>query len=245
MVAPRHRPARGFTLVGMIIIFTVMAILISAAMPIWSKVIQRDKEEELIFRGMQYAEAIRIFQLRNGRYPLRLEELVTVRPRAIRQLWTDPMTDNGQWGLIYAQVAPGQKQGRGRRGRRGQGVAPQQQQPPSVGGSGPRQLGGEQGQRRAAVGTVPIIGVHSLSDEEALKSFFGGQVHRDWRFTADLVPVASLTPDTLSPVRASARWVGRAFRPGLGPAEGNTPEQSNPDSSRRGRRRRANRSGGG
>lgn len=242
MVETRRPAPSGFTLVGMIIIFTVMAVLLSAAMPIWSKVIQREREEELIFRGMQYAEAIRVFQLRNGRYPLRLEELVTVRPRAIRQLWTDPMTDDGQWGLIVAQTAPNQRQGR--RGRRGSGVAPEQQ-PQTFGGSGPRQLGGEQGQRRrSAVGTAPIIGVHSRSDDEALKSFFGGGKHSDWRFTAELVPVATLAPDTLSPVRASSRWVGRPYRPGLGPASGNTPGQSGQGPGNSNPRRRTNRSGG-
>ena len=242
MVDTCRRAPSGFTLVGMIIVFTVMAILISAAMPIWSKLIQRDKEEELIFRGMQYAEAIRVFQLRQGRYPLRLEELLTVEPRAIRQLWADPMIDDGQWGLVYGQTAPRQRQGR--RGRRGRGVAPQQQ-PQTFGGSGPRQLGGEQNQpRRAAVGTLPIIGVHSRSDEEAMKSFFGGGQHSDWQFTVDLVPVANLSPDTLSPVRANDRWVGRPFRPGLEPAQGTTPEQSGQGPASRGRRRRVNRSGG-
>lgn len=241
MVDNRRSAQTGFTLVGMIIIFTVMAVLVSAAMPIWSKVIQRDKEEELIFRGMQYAEAIRIFQLRNGRYPLRLEELSTVRPRSIRQLWTDPMTDDGQWGLIYAQTAPGQTQGR--RGRRGRGVAPEQQ-PQSFGGSGPRQLGGEKKRRRSAVGAAPIIGVHSRSDEEAMKSFFEGSKHSDWRFTADLVPIASLAPDTLNPVRANVRWVGRPFRSGLGPAGGNTPAQSGQGPGESNKRRRSNRSGG-
>ena len=122
MVRDRQAVSSGFTLVGVIIVFTVMTILLSVAMPIWSKMIQREREEELIFRGLQYAEAIRVFQLRNGRYPLRLEELVTVRPRSIRQLWKDPMTDSGEWGLIYAQAAPGQ--GRGRRGGQGRGVAP-------------------------------------------------------------------------------------------------------------------------
>ena len=243
MVGRRRSAPVGFTLVGMIIIFTVMAVVLSAAMPIWSKVIQREKEEELIFRGLQYAEAIRVFQIRNGRYPLRLEELLTVKPRTLRQLWPDPMTDDGQWGLIYAQATPGQKQGR--RGRRGRGVAPEQQQPQTFGGEGPRQLGGEQGQpRRSAVGTAPIVGVHSRSDEEALKSFFGGSKHSEWRFTADLIPVANLTPETLSPVRANARWVGRPFRPGLGPAAGYTPEEAKQGPGRGNRRRRSNRSGG-
>ena len=242
MVETRRSTQSGFTLVGMIIIFTVMTVLLSAAMPIWSKVIQREKEEELIFRGLQYAEAIRVFQLRNGRYPLRLEELSTVKPRAIRQLWTDPMSEDGQWGLIYAQTAPGKKQGR--RGRRGRGVAPEQQ-PRNLAGSGPRQLGGEAGQeRRSAVGTVPIVGVHSKSDEEALKSFFGGGKHSDWRFTADMVPVANLQPASLSPVRANARWVGRPFRPGLSPAEGNIPGQAGQRPGDQRKRRRTNRSGG-
>jgi len=242
MVRTRQPVGNGFTLVGMIVIFTVMAILVSAAMPIWSKIIQREKEEELIFRGLQYAEAIRVFQLRNGRYPLRLEELMTVRPRAIRQLWSDPLTESGQWGLIYAQTTPGQK--RGRRGRRGQGVAPEQQ-PQTFGGSGPRQLGGDNNRRRrSAVGTAPIVGVHSRSDEEALKSFLDGGKHSDWRFTADLVPVANLAPDSLSPIRANARWVGRPFRPGLGPASGNLPGQSGKPPAGRSSRKRANRNGG-
>jgi len=242
MVETRRSAQAGFTLVGMIVIFTVMAVLLSAAMPIWSKVIQREKEEELIFRGMQYAEAIRVFQLRNGRYPLRLEELSTVRPRAIRQLWTDPMSEDGKWGLIYAQTAPGKQQGR--RGRRGRGVAPEQE-PRNLAGSGPRQLGGETGQkRRSSVGAAPIVGVHSRSDEAALKSFFGGGKHSDWRFTADMVPAANLTPDTLSPVRANARWVGRPFRPGLSPADGNLPGQTGKGPGNRNSRRRTNRSGG-
>jgi len=245
MVRRRPRASSGFTLVGMIVIFTVMTVMLSAAMPMWSKIIQRDKEEELIFRGLQYAEAIRVFQLRNGRYPLRLEELVTVRPRSIRQLWTDPMTDNGEWGLIYAEAAPGRR--RSQRGQPTRGVAPQQE-PQTFGGSGPRSLGGEESslsQRgRAAQSVAPIMGVHSLSDEEAVKSFFGGSKHSDWRFTVDIVPVANLSPDTLSPVRANARWVGRPFRPGLAPAQGNTPEQSGQGPGRRAKRRRANRSGG-
>jgi type II secretory pathway pseudopilin PulG len=242
MVSKRQPAATGFTLVGMLIVFTVLTLLLSAAMPIWSKVIQREREEELIFRGLQYAEAIRVFQLRNGRYPLRLEELITVRPRSIRQLWKDPMTDDGEWGLVYAQADPSQ-----RRGRRGSGVAPEQQ-PQSFGGSAPQPLGGEESrpsrQTGSARAVAPIMGVHSLSDQEALKNVFGGGRHSDWRFTVNILPVANLMPDSLSPVRASARWVGRPFRPDLAPAQGNTPQSATEAPGSRPTRRRANRSGG-
>ena len=63
--------------------------------------IRREKEEELIFRGLQYAEAIRIFQIRFQRLPTTLKELRDVTPRSIRQLWKDPMTEDGEFAPIY------------------------------------------------------------------------------------------------------------------------------------------------
>ena len=78
--APR-RPAaargeQGYTLAVLIMMATVMSILVGAALPSWSKMIQRDKEEELIARGWQYAEAVRIFQNTFGRLPTTLDELI-------------------------------------------------------------------------------------------------------------------------------------------------------------------------
>ncbi|MGZ5431090.1 MAG: type II secretion system protein, partial [Thermoanaerobaculia bacterium] len=61
--------ARGYTLVALIVGLTVMAILIAAVLPMASAESQRDKEAELIFRGFQYAEGIRNFRRRYGRYP--------------------------------------------------------------------------------------------------------------------------------------------------------------------------------
>lgn len=64
---------------------------------------QREKERELVFRGLQYAEAIRVFYNRFQRFPLRLEELLTTRPRSVRQLWKDPLSDDGAWSVILAE----------------------------------------------------------------------------------------------------------------------------------------------
>lgn len=86
-----RRGAAGYSLVVLIMAVTVLNIMLAAALPKWSGMIQRDKEEELISRGWQYAEAIRVFQRRFQRYPLKLEELIKVKPRCIRQLWKDPM----------------------------------------------------------------------------------------------------------------------------------------------------------
>ena len=59
-----------FTAVVLIVVITLMHIALAAALPKWSTAIQREKEEEAIFRGLQYAEAIRVFKARFGRYNL-------------------------------------------------------------------------------------------------------------------------------------------------------------------------------
>ena len=103
----RSSPQAGYNLVMLMVLLTVLNIMIAASLPSWSSVIRREKEEELIFRGLQYAEAIRLFKNRFERDPVRLEELIEVQPRMIRKLWKDPMTEDGKWAMIPAQ-APGQ-----------------------------------------------------------------------------------------------------------------------------------------
>jgi type II secretory pathway pseudopilin PulG len=93
-------------MVALMVAVTILTILTAMALPVWSQQMQREKEEELIFRGWQYAEAIRVFQQRHGRLPTRLEELIEVEPRSIRQLWKDPMTEDGEWGIVV-QVGGG------------------------------------------------------------------------------------------------------------------------------------------
>ena len=97
----RKRSEAGYNMVMLIVALTVLNIMIAAMMPLMSTEIQREKEEELVFRGFQYAEAIRIFHLRFQRFPNKLEELIEIKPRCIRQLWKDPMTKDGKWGLIF------------------------------------------------------------------------------------------------------------------------------------------------
>ncbi|HSU82366.1 MAG TPA: hypothetical protein VLR69_08085, partial [Thermoanaerobaculia bacterium] len=105
---PRSRGGEaGYNMVMLIVALTVLNIMIAAMLPLMSTEIQREKEEELVFRGFQYAEAIRIFKLRFQRFPNKLEELIEIKPRCIRQLWKDPMTEDGKWGLIFqGQGAP-------------------------------------------------------------------------------------------------------------------------------------------
>jgi len=103
----------GYNLIILMVLVTVMNIMVAVALPSWSKWAQREKEEELIFRGLQYAEAIRVFQTRHGRPPNTLEELIEVEPRSIRQLYPNPMMENGKWGILV-QAPPGGGRAAGR-----------------------------------------------------------------------------------------------------------------------------------
>ena len=57
---PRTWRGRAYTVVALAVGVTLMNIAVAAALPAWSHMIQHDKEEELIFRGLQIAEAIRV-----------------------------------------------------------------------------------------------------------------------------------------------------------------------------------------
>lgn len=172
---------RGYSLVVLLVAVTVLNILVAAALPYWSKAIQREKEEELIYRGLQYAEGIRLYQRRFGQLPTSLEQLIEVEPRCMRQLYEDPMTENGEWGLLFAN-APGPGAGPGDPNGEGGGDPEEagfgSTQLPGSGGSG---LDGE------TVTAGPITGVFSRSTEDSILVWNGEQTHDRWHFTVDLV----------------------------------------------------------
>jgi hypothetical protein len=176
--------------------------MLAAAMPKWSEMIKRDKEEELISRGFQYAEAIRIFQKRYGRLPTRLDELVKAKPRSIRQLWKDPMTQDGQWDLIF----------------QGQGA------PVHVPGSSVMTPGQGLDPNGQKVQAGPIVGVRSRSSDRSLLLFFGHDRYDEWEFRVEMI-AGGVTPPGKPPpgfpqglgvpgarmmsMALSTRWLGR------------------------------------
>jgi type II secretory pathway pseudopilin PulG len=91
---PDRGAEAGYNLVILLVAVTVLNVLVAAMLPLWSTAIRREKEEELIFRGFQYAEAIRVYRMRHGgNYPIKLEQLIETKPRCIRQLWKEVGAD--------------------------------------------------------------------------------------------------------------------------------------------------------
>ena len=87
---------------GLLVALSVMAILLSVALPTWSQMIRREKEEELIFRGNQYARALSRYQrTRPGAAPTSLDELI--KERLLRKKFKDPLSPekDGEFQLLY------------------------------------------------------------------------------------------------------------------------------------------------
>ncbi len=97
----------GYVLIMLLFVVTAMGIGLLVAVPVWQTQIQREREEELIFRGKQYVEAVRLFQVKKpGTFPKSLEELV--EERCLRRPFRDPMTQEGDWNIILLpQGVPG------------------------------------------------------------------------------------------------------------------------------------------
>ena len=176
---------------------TIVMIGLAAGFQLWSNRIQRENEEELIFRGKQYVEALRLYQQRWGKPPMKLKELMDTGPgkhRCIRQLWKDPITNSDKWGLIFnggakwpAVAIPGALEGE--EGKPPQPAVPGLPGQPPGGGMGtlpgstieikPFELTGVDGEAP----TGPIIGVFSTSPKESLRAYNGRRHYCEWDFT--------------------------------------------------------------
>jgi type II secretory pathway pseudopilin PulG len=196
-------------MVMFVIIIAIMSISMGVAVQTAEFQMRREREAELIFRGKQYIEAIRLYKLKYGRYPMQLKEIYEAKPRVIRKQWKDPITDSENWGIIFLG-----QEGRvpGQRGR--QLVGPGGVQSPfdsggrPIGTHTPSQAGGRQesaqsgsaddskqdidprtGLPRSTLDEVdadrkmgPIVGVHSTSCDEAIKIYEGHTTYCEWKF---------------------------------------------------------------
>ncbi len=89
----RQRAQRGYILLTLMLIATLLAIAAAAVAPTIAFQIRRDREEELIHRGVQYSRAIRRYVKKTGGYPVRIEQLEnTNNIRFLRKRYKDPIT---------------------------------------------------------------------------------------------------------------------------------------------------------
>ena len=96
----------GHALLVLMMFSALLFISLGAAIPNTLQMGQREREEELLFRGEQYIQAIKLFFDQSGRYPTTVKELIrTDNIRFLRQAYKDPMTRNGKWRFIHADTS--------------------------------------------------------------------------------------------------------------------------------------------
>ena len=89
--AHSRRSERGYVMAALLVAMSVMAIMLSTAMPVYQTVARREREAELIFRGEQYARAIAMFQ-RKYANALPPDVDVLIDQRFLRKKYKDPIT---------------------------------------------------------------------------------------------------------------------------------------------------------
>jgi type II secretory pathway pseudopilin PulG len=196
----RRRQQDGYAMAALLVAMMVMAILMSAALPTYSQMVRREKEEELIFRGEQYARAIAKYQQKYANQsPPTID--VLVEQRFLRKKFRDPMaTDKeGEFQLLYVQNRSttgstsgsfGGSSGAGSRGTGAQGsgsggttMGGRGMSPSGSGGTGTSSpdMGSSIGPAQAGF-KGPIVGVASKNTSQSIRLYKGKNRYNEWQF---------------------------------------------------------------
>jgi len=231
---------RGYAMAALIVAIAIMAIMMTAVMPVWKQAAQREKEEELVFRGMQYAHAIGLYQRKFANaYPPNVDALV--EQRFLRKKFKDPITNDDfvvipPGAMLPGTTVPGMQRGGqpttpaagAGGGRGGNPLATQTTtaaQPSSRGGLAPTgsQPGGIGGGTTAGVG-----GVTSKSKAQSIRLYQGRGHYNEWAFV--YVPQLQAgqvgAPGTAAPGQRGQP--GQQGQPGVGPGRGQPPTGTDP-----------------
>lgn len=160
---------------ALLVAMSIMALVLSMAIPAWKTMNQREREAELFFRGQQYARAVTKYQAARGAYPPSVDVLVT--EKFLRKKYLDPITGDDFEVVRVGQGVPAPGQGRG-----GQGgaTAPSAQQPIGFRPLVTEDLGG---------GGGPILGVVSKSTASAFRVMDGRSTYNAMPFVATVATV--------------------------------------------------------
>src|SRR5215470_12523323 len=100
----------GYILLAVLFMVVLILIGLAVAAPRIAADIQRDREDDLLHRGLQYKRAIKLYNKKFGGYPSSIDQLEnTNKIRFLRKRYVDPMTGKDDWKIIHlgeAHVKP-------------------------------------------------------------------------------------------------------------------------------------------
>jgi type II secretory pathway pseudopilin PulG len=200
----RRNPAEtnaeaGYLLIVIMIMIALLAIASLAHVQNLVTELKRDREEELVHRGAQYARAVKKYYKKFNQYPVSLDQLEkTNNMRFLRKRYKDPITGGAfrlvrQMDFLANQMGAGGPVSPGSISKPPDNISmppgnisnppdnisklpdnismpPDDGNPKPLGGSGPTFGGG------------PFVGVASTSPKVSLKEFDKKNHYKDWLF---------------------------------------------------------------
>ena len=165
----------GHAMGALMVSLAIMSILMSMALPVWNQFAQREREAELVFRGEQYVRAVELYErVHAGALAPDVDTLV--EERFLRRLYSDPMTKNGKFRIVYQaevnEFAEGAESG----------PLPGQ----AAGGIGAQsRLGLGQRSNVSEGFQGGVVGVVSESNQLSIRLYKGGTRYNEWEFVKD------------------------------------------------------------
>ena len=104
----RCRAERGYTLVALLALMSILVIVAMSAAPRLRQQTQRELEKEAIARGEEVAEAIALYTRIKGAPPTEMQQLLDGVDVGIKKVHIlrasaarDPLTKSGEWKLVH------------------------------------------------------------------------------------------------------------------------------------------------
>jgi type II secretory pathway pseudopilin PulG len=186
---------RGYILLVILLMLALLIIGMLAAAPRIATQIKRDREQEMIHRGQQYAIAVKRYYKKFGRYPVKIEDLESANNmRFLRRAYKNPTDPKGAWRLLhFGEVKtvlkmPGAAGGQ-LVGTPAGALSGATSPAPAIG----QPIQGQPGQPAAGTttggpkvfGGGPIVGVAGTVDKPSLIVWHDKSDYKDWEFFYD------------------------------------------------------------
>lgn len=203
----------GYVLLSLLLFMALLAIAAGVVARDLAFELRRDREEELLHRGVAYARAIRLYSSKTGRYPARPEDLLgTTDMRYLRKAYKDPITGKDFRFLHMSDVQPQPAPQADQNGAASNsqttnsptssnmtGNGPSDQTSQSPNGSSPTNAVATSSDN-AAAGSQPgllIFGVASTSKARTIREFNHKDHYNDWLFYS--IPATNQGFERLAP----------------------------------------------
>src|ERR1019366_3307121 len=98
----KKQAERGYMLLVLMFFVMLITFAMMATLPRVAQQVKRDREEEMIHRGTEYARAVKKYYKKFNRFPNSLQDLEnTNNLRFIRRRYKDPFSKDGSWRLLH------------------------------------------------------------------------------------------------------------------------------------------------